>query len=36
MGTRQHTLIRDMEKQLNTRTPIIAMTANAMLGEREK
>ncbi len=26
----------DMEKQMNRRTPIIAMTANAMLGEREK
>ncbi len=35
-GYETTSLIRDMEKQLNTRTPIIAMTANAMLGERER
>ena len=35
-GFETTSLIRDMEKQINKRTPIIAMTANAMLGERER
>lgn len=35
-GYETTSLVRDMEKQMNRRTPIIAMTANAMLGEREK
>lgn len=35
-GYETTSLVRDMEKQLNLHIPIIAMTANAMLGEREK
>jgi PAS domain S-box-containing protein len=35
-GYETTSLIRDTEKQLNIHIPIIAMTANAMLGEREK
>lgn len=35
-GFETTSLIRDMEKNLMRRTPIIAMTANAMMGERER
>lgn len=35
-GYETTTLIRDMEKNLGTETPIVAVTANASLGEREK